>query len=70
MNAPHLYRGRETLTRRIAGLFARACDLLGKWHERHRSRAHLAQLDPRMLANIGADSADVEIELRKPLWRA
>ncbi len=39
------------------------------WGELHRQRIHLAQLDDRMLRDIGLSQMDVRIEIEKPFWR-
>ena len=52
-----------------AALFARMVDLLLGWHLRARSRAVLAELDDRLLADLGLNRADVMRECDKPFWR-
>lgn len=42
--------------------------VLHGWNERQRSLHQLAQLDDRMLKDIGISRADVEGELEKSLW--
>ncbi|HJS86451.1 MAG TPA: DUF1127 domain-containing protein [Acetobacteraceae bacterium] len=37
---------------------------------RHRSRQSLAQLDARLLRDIGVTFAEAEEEMNKPFWRA
>ncbi len=49
---------------------ARAVWTLLIWQERDRQRRALAQLDARMLKDVGLSRADVAIELRKPFWQA
>lgn len=39
------------------------------WGELHRQRLHLAELDERMLRDIGLSRADVQTEIEKPFWR-
>ncbi len=48
----------------------RAARTLLTWQERDRQRRALAQLDARMLKDIGLSRAEVVLELRKPFWRA
>jgi uncharacterized protein YjiS (DUF1127 family) len=52
---------RDAATRALSGLFL--------WHARARSRATLAGLDDRLLADIGLSRADVARECDKPFWR-
>ncbi len=49
---------------------ARALRTLLTWQERDRQRHALAQLDARMLKDVGLSRAEVDLELRKPFWRA
>jgi uncharacterized protein YjiS (DUF1127 family) len=39
------------------------------WYERSRQRRHLAQLDERMLRDIGLSRGDVEREIQKRPWQ-
>ena len=36
----------------------------------HRSRARLAQLDARLLADVGLDRSTAEAEAKRPVWDA
>jgi uncharacterized protein YjiS (DUF1127 family) len=42
---------------------------LREWFRRSRERHQLAQLDSRMLADIGLTQADREMLVNKPFWR-
>jgi uncharacterized protein YjiS (DUF1127 family) len=44
-------------------------DALRRWRELARQRRQLAELDDRLLRDIGLTRADVGAELRKPFWR-
>ena len=48
----------------------RALRTLLTWQERDRQRRALAQLDARMLTDVGLSRAEVAMELRKPFWQA
>ncbi len=48
----------------------RAGRTLLTWQERDRQRHALAQLDARMLNDVGLSRAEVALELRKPFWHA
>ncbi len=48
----------------------RALRTLLIWQERDRQRRALAQLDARMLNDVGLNRAEVAMELRKPFWQA
>jgi len=39
------------------------------WIERSRQRKHLANLDSRMLKDIGITRTEANAELAKPFWR-
>ena len=42
---------------------------LREWRRRARDRSQLAQLDDRMLRDIGLIRADAEFLINKPFWR-
>ena len=48
----------------------RAVRTLLTWQERDQQRHALAQLDARMLKDVGLSRAEVDLESRKPFWRA
>lgn len=52
-----------------AGFAQRLFDVLLTWAERSRQRRHLAQLDDRILSDIGLSRAEVEAEVSRPFWR-
>lgn len=57
-------------TRRgFSAIVERAVAGLLRWHRRARERALLAQLDERMLRDLGISRLDVTHELNKPFWR-
>jgi uncharacterized protein YjiS (DUF1127 family) len=51
------------------GLVARVVDLMLTWSDRMRQRRHLAELDDRLLQDIGISRADIEAEISRPFWR-
>ena len=53
---------------RVAAFRAFATLLL--WQRRANERHALAQLDDRMLRDLGLSRSEVAEELRKPFWRA
>lgn len=59
-----LYLGYWFLTR---GALLAATRVLG-WQDRARSRRQLADLDDRLLRDIGLSRADVSRETTKPFW--
>jgi uncharacterized protein YjiS (DUF1127 family) len=42
---------------------------LREWRRRTRDRARLAELDDRMLKDIGLTRTDAEFLINKPFWR-
>jgi len=54
---------------RLSGLLASLAETSDIWIERLQQRRELAELDSRMLDDIGLDKAAVERELAKPFWR-
>lgn len=57
------------LTLRPATMLQRAFSALANWNDRYRQRIHLAQLDERMLRDMGLTRADAVGEYDKPFWR-
>ena len=51
------------------GLVSRVVDLMLTWSDRMRQRRHLAELDDRLLQDIGVSRADIEAEISRPFWR-
>lgn len=51
------------------GFLARLLGLLDTWHARNQERRALAQLDDRMLKDIGLSRADVAQESGKRFWQ-
>jgi len=53
---------------RLSKLLVNASKTVYQWIERDRSRRQLAQLDDRMLQDIGLNRSDIELEIEKPFW--
>jgi len=49
----------------VSGLF----DTLYRWQALARDRRSLAELDQRMLKDVGLNRADVMMEIDKPFWQ-
>jgi uncharacterized protein YjiS (DUF1127 family) len=63
---------RATFASRLAGMvkcLARMAKCLARADRRYRQRRVLAELDDRLLADIGVSRGEAERECRKPLWR-
>ncbi len=58
-------RTTKSLTERLISLL----NIMQVWAERHRSRRALAQLDDRMLSDIGLSRSTIEEEIEKPFWQ-
>ena len=54
--------------RRRPSVATRALSAVFGWMERARSRRQLAELDDRMLADIGVDRAAAHAEADRPFW--
>ena len=52
------------------GAVTRFFDHALTWLERARQRRHLAELDDRLLRDIGLSRAEVEHEISRPFWKA
>lgn len=62
---------RQTKARGGPGrIFAKAFGALLTWQARQLQRAHLAELDDRLLRDMGLTRSDVAREAAKPFWRA
>lgn len=53
----------------LSGPFGRLAALAGSWIEHHRSRHALAQLDERLLRDIGLTPAEAIKESTLPFWK-
>jgi uncharacterized protein YjiS (DUF1127 family) len=42
--------------------------VIGAWIERHRQRRALAELDDRLLKDIGITRPEADREIAKPFW--
>jgi uncharacterized protein YjiS (DUF1127 family) len=51
------------------GLAVRVFDTLMVWLDRIRQRRHLAELDDRLLRDIGVSRSEVHQESSRPFWR-
>ena len=54
----------------LVGLVLRVLDVLVVWQERAEGRRHLAEMDARLLKDIGKTRGDIYAEIRKPFWQA
>lgn len=66
---PRGFAGRRGAEGALAGAARRMATRLGEWRRRMRDRARLAELDERMLKDIGLTRADAEFLINKPFWR-
>jgi uncharacterized protein YjiS (DUF1127 family) len=55
---------------RLAWWFGRGCEAALASAERARQRRQLGELNDAMLRDIGLTRSDVDVETRKPFWRA
>lgn len=53
----------------LANLVRKSLVQLRCWHQRSRSRAQLAQLEPWLLEDLGLTSAQVKEEAAKRFWQ-
>lgn len=52
------------------GFVTRLSDVFMTWLDRSRQRQHLAELDERMLRDIGLSRGEVETEVTRRFWQA
>ena len=72
--APRFEPARAHLDPRVTGqramaLLQRMVELVLTWQDRATQRSKLAQLDDRMLRDIGLNQSDAAIESSKAFWR-
>lgn len=60
---------RNRVRRRPRLLLLAAVELLMQWQERAEQRQALAELDDRLLRDIGLDRGAARQEARKPFWQ-
>ena len=53
-----------------SSVLIRIVDGVFDWMDRARQRRHLAELDDRLLRDIGISRAEVDAEISRPVWRA
>ena len=61
--------GRRNALETLNYAFAGFVDMVLAWQARANERRHLAEMDPRILADIGLNRADALHEASKPFWR-
>jgi uncharacterized protein YjiS (DUF1127 family) len=67
---PSQYRaGRHSAVQALSDAGNHFVATLREWRRRTRERAELAELDDRMLKDIGLTRADAEFLSSKPFWR-
>jgi uncharacterized protein YjiS (DUF1127 family) len=54
----------------VGDLWSKLIETIETWLERSRGRHQLAHLSARQRADVGLDAEQIEIEVRKPFWRA
>lgn len=54
----------------LAGAFAAFNMILATWRRRAKERRELANLDHRMVHDLGISRAQIQFEANKPFWRA
>ncbi len=54
----------------VAAPVARGIEVVLSWQRRDNERHALAQLDDKILRDLGLSRSEVARELRKPFWRA
>jgi uncharacterized protein YjiS (DUF1127 family) len=66
---PRGFVGRREADGTLIRAALRIATTLREWRRRMRDRARLAELDERMLKDIGLTRADAEFLINKPFWR-
>ena len=66
--APSPFERSRSTPRVASRLLTRVMESLGRTTERYRQRRALAELDERLLRDVGLDRRKAECELRKRFW--
>ena len=61
--------GLYSLVRRVENLFKAAAETINVWAQRSNDRRQLAQMNERMLTDIGLSRADIAVEVNKFFWQ-
>jgi uncharacterized protein YjiS (DUF1127 family) len=61
--------GRREPRQTLSEVGGRIVAIWREWRRRARDRARLAELDDRMLHDIGLTRTDAEFLINKPFWR-
>ncbi|WP_206201917.1 DUF1127 domain-containing protein [Terasakiella sp. SH-1] len=56
------------LETRLVNMPKMVSETIGQWLQRQRKRRELAQLDDRILEDIGLTQKEIEAEISKPFW--
>ncbi len=62
--------GTEIFRGQVVAQVARSIEILLLWQRRANERHALAELDDKILRDLGLSRSEVARELRKPFWRA
>jgi uncharacterized protein YjiS (DUF1127 family) len=69
LNAIALPARRAAIGGAVRGALGRVAAWCAHCYARHEQRRDLAELDARMLKDVGIAPADAAEEIRKPFWR-
>jgi uncharacterized protein YjiS (DUF1127 family) len=70
LRAVALRRAGQTFLRSVAALLRNGGAMLWTWQNRYDARQHMAELDARLLDDVGLSRADMMRVAAKPFWRA
>ncbi|MGI9276696.1 MAG: DUF1127 domain-containing protein [Endozoicomonas sp.] len=66
-------RSRQSIAHHLFTMVSNGCRslnvLIQEWKFRARSRRYLAEMDQRLLRDIGINQADQREEIAKPFWK-
>jgi uncharacterized protein YjiS (DUF1127 family) len=68
-SSPAAFAAAPSRSRSVIELAGTALAAVWTWRFRARSRNQLADLEPRMMRDIGIDPRALEREIAKPFWR-
>jgi uncharacterized protein YjiS (DUF1127 family) len=70
LRAVAVRRAGQTMLRAVATALQHSGKTLWTWQNRYDARRHMAQLDARLLADVGLRREDVMQAARRPFWKA
>jgi uncharacterized protein YjiS (DUF1127 family) len=69
LRAVAMRRAGQRVVQGVAVMLRRGGDMLWTWQNRYNARRHMAELDARLLDDVGLRREDIARAASKPFWR-